>query len=235
MKKIGVVVTLHAEPREQLAQCFASLKAQSVEPVIVAVVDGRAEPFEAPPDVVTIVLPEAHADFGNAARVIGSVEAISRGVDFLAWLDADNWFARNHLAEMLARWTETGAPVITASRILVRVDGSELYRDSECDGAKHVDTSCFFLHRQAFALAPLWGYIPRELSAISDRIFWRILKAGGMATQHCWTPTVFYRSRYAAHYQALGEAPPKDARGIERLTPGRVTIGPPFNVNLEVR
>jgi hypothetical protein len=242
--RVAVVVPYHAEPLEQLRQCFASVREQAgVKPLLIAVGDGlpREEAFDfvpAEPPTVRLVLPTAHADYGCVARTVGSIEAMSRGCEFVQYLDADNWLAPNHLAEMLARWTETGAAVVTASRTLVRVDGSELYRDPENDGKVFVDTSCFFLSQRAFGYLPLWSFIPRQYGAICDRIFWQVLretvKTSHLTFAHCSTPTVFYRTRYAVHYKAIGEAPPADARGIVRLPAGRVTIGAPYHVNLEV-
>ncbi len=39
-----------------------------------------------------ISLPQSHTDYGNTPRGIGSLVADIEGYDFIAYLDADNWF-----------------------------------------------------------------------------------------------------------------------------------------------
>lgn len=84
-----------------------------------------------------------------------------------------------------------------------------MYRDRrESDGARHVDTSCFFLTRLAFGVLPVWTMMPKELAAACDRVFWHSVLAKGFSRAHCVEPTVAFRTQYEVHYMACGERPP---------------------------
>jgi len=229
---IIVVTPFHQEEPEILAQCMRSVHDARFPPVPVRhllVADGgdvgravRAMnlaqlPTSAFPHVIS--LPVAHRDYGNVARGIGAIDALSRGATALAFLDADNWFEPGHLLELSALARRTEAPICTASRIICRVDGSPMFRDSESDGERHADTSALFLTNSAMHLAPLWAQIPRQLGPIGDRAFWAMLKATELKRAHLTSPTLCYRTRYRVHYEALGEVPPASAKGNAEAPP----------------
>jgi hypothetical protein len=248
MTRVGIVVPFHTEPPEQLEQCITSVHLQTHPTELFLVGDGLealagmelfARERRLRKWASFITLPEAHADLGNVARVVGSLEAMAQGCDAIGFLDADNWLAPHHVATLLELQQRTRADVCTASRTICRVDGSEMLVDRENDGTRHVDTSCFLLQRSAFGLLPAWAYIPKSHAAISDRIFWSLVKGklGGreLALSHSAEPTVFYRSRYSAHYRALGERPPEGSKADAVAPRGTFEIGPPFNFKLQVR
>ncbi len=165
-----------------------------------------------------ITLARAHHNVGNTPRAVGSISAMSEGADAIAYLDADNWYYPHHIAEMIRLHEQTSAAVCSASRTIHRPDGSLMFRDPECNGQTHVDTSCYFLTAAAFRVVPLWGMMPQELGPIGDRVVWNYIQQLGLLRAHNPEPTVAFRTQYAAHYQFNGESPPPDAKANDETT-----------------
>ncbi len=234
--RVAVVVPFHAEPPDQLERCVASVEEQTHPCELVMVSDGGRPYTPTGSDARVLHLPHAHGDFGNCARAIGAIEAMGAGVDAVAFLDADNWLHPEHIARMVALHESTKAPVCTASVTLVRVDGSVMPIASPSDGKVHVDTSAIFVTREAFPLLPLWAFVPRELAQMGDRVWWQLAKNSGYPRAHCTEPTVYYRDRYAAHYRALGEPLPPEAKEMQEIPQGvyRVAV-PAIGASFHVR
>lgn len=55
----------------------------------------------------------------------------------------------------------------------------------------------------------------------------QLAKSSGYPRVHCTEPTVFYRTRYAATYRALGEPLPPDAKEMEEVPAGLYQIRVP--------
>lgn len=218
--RVAVVVPFHREPAEWLRVCFQSVLDQISPAALIAVGDG-AKPSVLAPFEKLIELPRAHGDFGNAARAIGAMEAITSGFDAVAFLDGDNWFSPLHVQEMLRLHRETGAALCTAGQAVARVDGTPFNLKSESDGEKHADTSTLFVTREAFPLLANWALIPRELAGVGDRVWWLLAKGSGYRRAHSTLETVFYRNRHAAQYRALGEVPPAGTKEPPTLEPGK--------------
>ena len=217
--KVAVITPYYREDLAVLRQCHDSVAAQSHACSHFMVADGH--PLDAVADwpVEHVVLPAAHGDNGNTPRAIGSLSAINRGFDAIAYLDADNWYDPSHIETMVALQRETGAVVCTAGRTINRLDGSLMYVDKkENNGTRHVDTSCLFLTRPAFRLTPLWALMPRELGPNCDRVFWQAVCARQLAHAHSPEPTVAFRTQYDVHYSNIGETPPEGAKTVEETT-----------------
>jgi len=230
-----VVVPFHREPAEWLRVCFQSVLDQVSPAELIAVGDG-AKPSVLAPFYKLIELPKAHGDFGNAARAIGALEAITSGFDAVAFLDGDNWFLPLHVHEMLRLHRETGAPICTASQSVTRVDGTPFGLKSESDGDRHVDTSCIFVTREAFSLLANWALIPPGLAMLGDRVWWWLAKSSGYKRAHSPLETVVYRNRHAAQYRALGEEPPAGTKDFPDLVPGNYSIRvPAMSLDFEIR
>lgn len=226
--RVAVVVPFASEPAAWLQACFESVITQDSPAEIIAVGDGAklsADVMARPSKVIE--LPQAHYDGGRAARAIGAVEAITSGFDAVAFLDADNWFGRSHVSEMIRLHQETGAPICTSSLVVVRVDGTPFNLPSESDGENHADTSALFVTREAFPLLPMWALVPPQLGTICDRIWWGLAKASGYKRAHSALRTVFYRNRYAAQYRLLGEKPPPGCKEFLPLESGRYSVRVP--------
>lgn len=208
--RVAVVTPYHTESEALLRQCHDSVMAQTHPATHFMVADGHPRSTVASWPVEHIVLPRAHADNGNTPRAIGSLSAISQGFDAIAYLDADNWYRPDHVALMVGLCVG-GAAIGTANRTLHRLDGSLMYCDLSSDGRRHVDTSCVFLARRAFRLAPVWSLMPKNLSPQCDRIFWQTCLSSALPRAHSLETTVCFRTRYAAHYEYCGEPPPPGA------------------------
>ena len=48
-----------------------------------------------------IELIKNHNNNGNTPRSVGTTKAISKGYDFIMYLDADNWFLPGHVSSLL--------------------------------------------------------------------------------------------------------------------------------------
>ena len=136
---------------------------------------------------------------------------------------------------MVSAHERTGAPVCTSARWLARTDGSVMAKCGDNDGQQHADTSTIFVTRAAFHLLPLWSLIPRELAPIGDRVWFMLAMASRVERTHCEQATVFYRTRYAAHYRALGETPPPEAKEVPDLPPGEYRMElPALRLGLQI-
>lgn len=226
--RVAVVVPFHAERLEQLEQCISSVEGQSYQGTeLVLVADGaKLELAHAvgrmPSRARTRVLwlPTAHGDFGNTARAIGALDAIGAGVDAVAFLDADNWLDPCHVEKLVRLHESSGAAICTASRWLTRLDGTLIGKCGDSNGEDLADTSTLFVTRQAFPLLPMWGLLPKTLASVGDRVWWMLARQSKAPRAHCDEPTVFYRTSYAAHYRAIGEAPPPGAKEVPEIPPG---------------
>ncbi len=210
--KVAVVTPYYREETSVLRQCHESVAAQTHPCVHFMVADGHPKEEVDGWSCEHITLPQAHDDNGNTPRAIGSLSAISRGFDAIAYLDADNWYRPDHAKTLVELHQRTGADVCTTDRTIHRLDGTEMYRDKENDGEEFVDTSCLFLTRGAFRIVPLWALMPQQMSSLCDRIFWRAILRTKFTRVHNQTPTVAFRTQYSNHYRFFGEEPPEGTK-----------------------
>lgn len=215
--RIFVVTPYHKEPLEWLRRCHESVIGQQVEaPVIhVMVADGHPRPEVDAWNVTHIRLPREHGDNGNTPRAVGSVVAQTNGAEFIAFLDADNWYYPDHLASMLEGQQQTGASVVCAWRDFYDPAGQKLaMTEVDEDNLTHVDTSCLMLHRAVFDLNGMWSAMPKTLSPICDRIFF--LGARHRKYMSCFTRrrSVAFTTLYEAHYASLGLTVPVNGKSV---------------------
>lgn len=206
---VAVITPYSKEDIEVLKQCHKSVARQTHKCTHIMIADGF--PLQQVIDwpVQHISLPSTHADNGNTPRSIGSLSAINQGFDAIAYLDADNWFYEHHIEAMIGLHQTTQAVVCTATRSIHRLDGSFMYIDTNgSNGSKFADTSCLFLTRNSFRLAPYWAMMPKDLAPVCDRIIWSSICARNMSLAHHADPTVAFRTKYQGHYRRMGETPP---------------------------
>jgi glycosyltransferase involved in cell wall biosynthesis len=214
--KIAVITPYHKEPTEFLRQCHQSVLNQAVDSDHFFVADGCPNEELIRWNIRHVSLPQAHADFGDTPRGIGGMLADVEGYDFIAYLDADNWFHPNHLASLLSLWEATKADVCTSFRTFHTLDGTEMpIFDFDEESLDHVDTSCYLLHRNSFDALDVWLRIPKRLHAVGDRVFLAGLKNKNHRFVSTKQKTVAYRTRYNAHYLAANMQPPPDAKDSE--------------------
>jgi glycosyltransferase involved in cell wall biosynthesis len=221
--RIAVITPYCGESIEVLRQCHDSVLAQEqhgVQADHFLVADGRANKAVDGWQAHHIVLPHAHADNGNTPRAVGSVVAETEGYEFIAYLDADNWFHPEHLRSLLDLREATKVPVTCAWRTFHRLDGMVMeISEADENSFQHVDTSCYLIHRSAFACTSCWYRMPKPLSPLCDRIFFRALKNSRWGMAFTGRRTVAFRSQYENHYRAIGQEPPPNAKTDRDLAP----------------
>lgn len=217
MALVAVITPYYQEPLEYLRQCHESVLSQGVDVRHYFVADGFPKPELSGWNAAHVVLPTNHADYGNTPRGIGSLLALVEGHEFVAYLDADNWYHPGHLASLLALHEETRAEVCCSLRTFHQADGTEFVgmRESDEVSLDHVDTSCFMLHRSAGEACNVWLRMPRPIACICDRVFKAALHHARYRFAHTRQGTVAYRSLWRAHYAAAGLPPPP---GVKQLS-----------------
>src|SRR4051812_11720453 len=148
-----------------------SVKAQTIPVTHFMVADGVPNEEVDGWDVVHMVLPRSHGDFGDTPRALGAMSALTLGHDAITFLDADNWFLPYHIDAMVKAHRQTGRNVCVASRAFHRLDGSFMYNETPDDS--HADMNCIVLFNQAVRLVPFLALKPKALAEIDDRIFWK--------------------------------------------------------------
>lgn len=211
-RKYCVITPYYKESRDLLEHCLDSVARQSVAADHIVIADGFPQDWLDERDVRHIRLDRAHADYGNLARGIGSMLAISEKYDGICFLDADNWYDDDHLETCLAAAaTKPGADYVVAQRNFVRPDRSVMTSVTPADVpyADHVDTNCYLFLPGSFHLLHYWCTIPQELGTHGDMLFNLILKnylpGGAPVTSH---RTVKYLCMFEGVYLDKGEVPP---------------------------
>jgi glycosyltransferase involved in cell wall biosynthesis len=214
--RIAVVTPTYRTPAAWLQQCLRSVADQSVPCTHFVVSDGDESLPEVRGSYVQFLrLARPHADAGNAARAAGTVSAICQGFDAVAYLDADNWYERDHLESLVVAQRQSGAAVCTSARNLVDLEGRLLGRCPEVDGERFVDTSCLFVTRPAFGVLSAWYLMPAGMKLAGDRAVWARVLELGLSRCHTGRPTVYYRTAFAVHYRHFGRpAPPGSKRYV---------------------
>jgi glycosyltransferase involved in cell wall biosynthesis len=211
--KIAVITPYHKESIEVLRQCHQSVLTQNISADHFFVADGFPNEELMKWSIKHVSLPQAHADNGNTPRGIGSILADIEGYDFISYLDADNWFHPTHLSSLLNLYEETNADICTSFRTIHANDGIELLiQESDELSLNHVDTSCYFLHRNAFGALDIWLKMPKILSPICDRIFFAGIKHKKYKISSTKQKTVAFRSQYKSHYLNGNIEPPPGAK-----------------------
>jgi hypothetical protein len=224
--KVAVITPYHRETGDQIRRCITSVISSAANlpgTSHIMVGDGPADETNAEVEtwcgssrMQRVVLPVAHADYGDTPRLIGTIMAFSQGFDAVCWLDGDCWFEDEHLESMIELANREVVSVVTATRTLRRPDGSVLGTCTESDGETFCDTNCYLVTRDAIPmLAPRWGLKPKAESVVGDRRVWEVART--LRRTHLNTPTVNYETTIAAHYLQRGETPPENAKVIAKL------------------
>lgn len=210
--RIAVITPYHREEIEVLERCHRSVLAQTIACTHFLIADGPTDPRIESWDARRISLGVGHRDNGNTPRTIGGLCAMNEGFDCVAYLDADNWFAPDHLESVMRTQREHDAHAVFSFREIVFPDGEILGRDDDEDMRHaHVDTSCIVLFRPAFRLLSMWAEMPQVYGPICDRVAFRQLTE---AFQCAWTgrKTVYFETWYWGHFTATGKLPPANAK-----------------------
>jgi hypothetical protein len=214
-KRYCVVTPYYKEDPSLLNRCLDSVARQTVAVDHIVVADGFPQPWLSSKPVRHIMLDRAHADYGNVARGIGALLAVSEKYSGIAFLDADNWYDDDHVESCLAAaQSSPGCVFAAAQRKFVRPDGSlmETVRPAEVPHADHIDTNCYFFLPSAYQFVHRWCTIPQELSESGDHLFYLLLQMNGLAPAVVPKATVNYLCMFEQVYRDKGEVPPAGAK-----------------------
>lgn len=207
--RVAVVTPYFREPIAWLRECHASVLAQTHACTHIMVADGHPRvDVGAWPGVRHVTLPNSHGPGGDTPRAIGSIEAIGAGFDAIAYLDADNSYARDHIESLVDLHRQTGAAFCSSSRYLCRIDGPIMAECLNCDGETFVDTNCMFFGRSAFRLVTAWVLMPEFAHPVCDRVVFHAIKNAKLPIAHSGKPTVYYRVKLPDIYRHLREPIP---------------------------
>ncbi len=228
--RVAVVTPYYQEPRAWLERCIASVAAQTQPCDHILVADGHAQDWLDAAGVRHIKLDRGHADYGNTPRALGALLAVSEGYDAIAFLDADNWYAPEHVQRCAERAEASGADYVTASRHWARADGSVMnVAIAEDMNGTHVDTNCFFLLFGAFHTIPRMVLMPKPMAMHFDRYYLQSLREEGLREARTQTRSVYYLCTWSGVYRSIGEEPPafaKEGVPVERLQAWRKRLQP---------
>lgn len=214
--RVAVVTPYHREPAPWLTRCLESVRLQTHPATHFVVADGHPQAWVDEAAVRHLKLDREHSDFGNTPRAVGAILAASEGFDAVAFLDADNWYAADHVERCVAvALAHETVDYVTTERHWARADGSRMALEmgEDSDGS-HVDTSCLFLLRGAFHALPRWGLMPKPMAPLGDRFFLAGLRREGLVARATGHRTVFYLCTWAPFYAALGEPAPAFAKPL---------------------
>ena len=214
--KIAIITPYFKESLDILEQNYKSVIDQDLNTDHYFIADGYPLDAISKWKVKHIILDKSHDDNGNTPRGVGSKKVRELNYDFLAYLDADNWFHKNHLKSLINLYNDAKVNICCSKRTFHHMNGKELYiSEMPEDEFEHVDTSCFLIHNSAFELTKIWEKMPKILSPICDRIFYKsifIHKKYSIAFSNL--RTVAFRSQYLSHYKSANEQPPKNLKGL---------------------
>ncbi len=213
--KVTVVTPYCREPLEVISRARQSVLDQTYPCRHVLVADGFPRQEIDAWDVDHIVLPGPHRDYGNTARAAGGMSALNLGAEAVAYLDADNWYAPEHIESLVDLCSKTGCHVAFSDRQVVLSTG-ELCMEDDIKSKRrmHVDTSCFFVTDRAAHILPLWGMVDPAISEAGDRLVYQIIRNRQLPIAFTGRKTLFYESRWAIHYLMMGRQPPPDAHQV---------------------
>lgn len=212
--KVAVITPYHEPNSPYLKDCIASVKRQTHSDLIhVMIGDGCTLPPELiHPNLHNIPLPQRLNNYGDSPRSIGVVYAFALGVDAVAFLDSDNWYAENHIESMAKHCLATQSDVVTSLRYIAHLNGETLGVCPESDGKMFCDTNCLFITRKLAEEAGVWWLIPEDMHVIDDRVIWDTLIHATDQISSTGTPTVFYRSSFEVHYRMFNTPTPPDTK-----------------------
>ena len=163
LSSVAVITPYYKENNEILRTCHESVLLQAPEVDHILVADGHPNPSVEDWSCRHMILPSSHGDNGNTPRGVGALVALAEGYQFVAFLDADNWYHEGHIASLLSLYKETHSPVCCSFRTFHSIEGSMLNaKEIDEDNLSHVDTSCMMLHKDASRLAAIWALMPKN-------------------------------------------------------------------------
>ena len=212
--RYAIITPYYKESTEVLKHCIKSVLDQTVAADHFVVADGFPQDWIDGTGVRHIRLDRSHADFGDTPRGIGAMIAASEGYQAIGFLDADCWLEPSHVEyclELAEQAGPIGCDYVIALRHERRPDGT-IMNVGQVSPELHVDTNCYFFLRSAFHVLPVWSSIPREVSIVGDRLFYKAVKANSLRSVIAARKTVNYTCMWESIYRSMGEPPPDGAK-----------------------
>jgi glycosyltransferase involved in cell wall biosynthesis len=208
--RVAVVTPYHSAPEEWLQQCIASVRAQTHPCDQILVCDGVEPP--ACGGVRIFRTPLAHRDHGDTPRALGSITAFRLGYDAVTWLDDDNWYAPDHVETMVRTLGESGAQVVTCTRLIATLEGKTMGPCTDTDPRRFIDTNCYLIDKSVPWVVNKWWMMAPDLHLLGDRAFLAFLQRSGVTMAHTGKATVHYRTQFGFHYERYGFPVPAQTR-----------------------
>ena len=213
--KPAIITPYHSESLEVLRRCHESCLRQTVPARHVMVADGKPRQALDAWDLEHLILPRAHGDYGNTPRGIGALSAINQGYNPILFLDADNWYAEDHVEQALAcKQANPDSDVVASSRHLVLPDGTLVAPDQEDTNKQHIDTSCMTFYESSFFLLPFWCTMTKPLAVLGDRAMMTAMRQHKLKISWTDKQTLFYSTNYRHHYKRAGQEPPAETYAL---------------------
>lgn len=206
--RVAVVTPYHKEDLNYLKKCHQSVVDQTYPCTHVLVADGFPIECVSSWKAHHVILPVSHGDIGSTPRLIGCYHSIGLGVDAIAFLDADNWYSKDHIEILIAEQARTEAAFISSGRMLCRIDGSPMGPCPLTNPNRFIDTNCMLFTKDAFYLLHQWVLMPDYGHLIGDRIMLYHVKKSGIRSAHVLRPSVNYRCSKDGLYRRMGEEIP---------------------------
>ena len=214
--KVAVITPIYNCPQAWFEKCVQSVAQQSYPCHHIIVNDGDQTEIFAPlsekPTITLINLPHTHHNVGSTPRAIGAISAFTLGYDAVCWLDADNWYAPNHVESLVTLHKQTNAPFCTSDRYLCHLNGNLLGKCPETNPKHFIDANCYFVSKEAKHVVNVWWMMADNLHPISDRVIMKYIKSHHIPHQHTYMRTVYYRTAYQAHYDYFGLPYPEGSK-----------------------
>lgn len=215
--RVAVVTPYGGQSPETLRRCIDSVGRQTLAADHILVPEGSPQAWLDAANVRHLALGPEGAGGGGAARAVGGLLAASAGYAAIAFLDAGCWFDDDHVERCLTAAVAVGLDRcggVAATRRFRRPDLSTMPLRDE-DPAAFIDASCYLFLPAGFGLIARWALIPAALAPVGDRLFFLGVRASGLVTGRPRSgASVNAVAAYAVAYEALGEAPPADARTL---------------------
>lgn len=210
--RVAVITPYYKENIETIFDCHSSVIHQTYKNIRHFIIsDGYPNPEIDKWDCEHIKIPPC-ADYGDSPRGIGAAIASAQGYDAICFLDADCWYDKNHVEEMVFAVNNSSAQVATCARNLFRIDKTFMRVDDESDGQKFNDTNCYFFTKEAFFALRSWLFKDKKQATIGDRILWKTLADNKVKVARSLQATLNYITTFAIHYMTAGEIPPPNSK-----------------------
>jgi len=213
-RRIAVITPTFETPVHWLNQCIKSVQGQSIGPVDhILINDG--DPRFTPParfDGYLVDLAHHYGDFGDTPRWFGVQKALERGAQIIAFLDADNWYERNHLENCIMVAEARQAQVVASQRMLVTLDGKPIIKCDMCGTRDFADTSSMVFFASAFEALRAWIDMEDWQHPIDDRIVWHRVKQMGYRIALTSKVTLNYRCTHRLFYESFDLPIPKGVK-----------------------